>query len=281
MRTKFGYAVTCHKAQGGEWSHVFVACQTHHGPRSADYFRWLYTAMTRAREKLYLISPPEIRIQLAGPALWPAQDPLNSTISKSAASKDGDSPLEAFRQGVLTAVRQILSGTGIELEDVAHHQYQEAIYLRRGNDSARVNVIYNKELRISAVNPLGQNPFSNELRALLVPLVDRTSATLSQQAAGSGATDPATPSRPFLKSFHERLLPLLDARQIRVTALREQAWSQRYSFARDSETAVVDIFYDGKDNFTKCLPIKPAASSVRPGSLLHDVFHVVTSEIVP
>ncbi len=46
LRLRFGYAVTCHKAQGGEWSHVIASCATNRNPRSADYFRWLYTAMT-------------------------------------------------------------------------------------------------------------------------------------------------------------------------------------------------------------------------------------------
>jgi hypothetical protein len=56
---KFGYAVTCHKAQGSEWNHVFVNCKTSQGQQRCDnYFRWLYTAMTRTSEKLYLMDPP-------------------------------------------------------------------------------------------------------------------------------------------------------------------------------------------------------------------------------
>jgi ATP-dependent exoDNAse (exonuclease V) alpha subunit len=56
---KYGYAITCHKAQGSEWDHVFVNCKTSQGQqRSAAYFRWLYTAVTRTSEKLYLMDPP-------------------------------------------------------------------------------------------------------------------------------------------------------------------------------------------------------------------------------
>ena len=55
---KFGYAITCHKAQGSEWNHVFVECKTQQQQLSATYFRWLYTAMTRTSKKLYLMDPP-------------------------------------------------------------------------------------------------------------------------------------------------------------------------------------------------------------------------------
>lgn len=59
LHVRYGYAVTCHKSQGGEWPHVFVDCAWT-GPRSsADYFRWLYTAVTRARQKLHLACYPK------------------------------------------------------------------------------------------------------------------------------------------------------------------------------------------------------------------------------
>lgn len=60
LQMKFAYAVTCHKAQGGQWKHVFV--DLGHVPADAsapDYLRWLYTAITRAREDLYFINAPE------------------------------------------------------------------------------------------------------------------------------------------------------------------------------------------------------------------------------
>ena len=56
IQVKFGYAVTCHKAQGGGWDNVFVEQVWMPEPKlSKDYLRWLYTAITRARKKVYLI----------------------------------------------------------------------------------------------------------------------------------------------------------------------------------------------------------------------------------
>lgn len=55
LQVKFSYAITCHKSQGGQWQTVFV--EQPYLPNGVDkeYIRWLYTACTRAKEKLYLI----------------------------------------------------------------------------------------------------------------------------------------------------------------------------------------------------------------------------------
>ena len=57
LQIKFAYAVTCHKAQGGQWKHVYID----HGympeeTTTSDFLRWLYTAFTRASEKVYLVN---------------------------------------------------------------------------------------------------------------------------------------------------------------------------------------------------------------------------------
>lgn len=57
VQVKFSYAVTCHKAQGGQWKAVFVdRCLFGDEPMTGDMLRWLYTALTRASEQLYLVN---------------------------------------------------------------------------------------------------------------------------------------------------------------------------------------------------------------------------------
>jgi len=55
LQVKFSYAITCHKSQGGQWHTVFVEQPYLPEGVNRDYLRWLYTAVTRAKEKLYLI----------------------------------------------------------------------------------------------------------------------------------------------------------------------------------------------------------------------------------
>lgn len=55
LQVKFSYAITCHKSQGGQWANVFVEQPYLPNGIDKDYLRWLYTAITRAQDKLYLI----------------------------------------------------------------------------------------------------------------------------------------------------------------------------------------------------------------------------------
>ncbi len=55
LQVKFSYAITCHKSQGGQWNTVFVEQPYLPNGIDIDYLRWLYTAITRAKETLYLI----------------------------------------------------------------------------------------------------------------------------------------------------------------------------------------------------------------------------------
>ena len=74
LQVKYGYAVTCHKAQGGQWAHVYIdqgymtedmLCPSARGGLSegrrggSDYLHWLYTALTRATEKVFLVNWPQ------------------------------------------------------------------------------------------------------------------------------------------------------------------------------------------------------------------------------
>lgn len=55
LQVKFSYAMTCHKSQGGQWKTVFIEQPYLPDGANVEYLRWLYTAVTRAQDKLYLI----------------------------------------------------------------------------------------------------------------------------------------------------------------------------------------------------------------------------------
>lgn len=60
LQVKYAYAVTCHKAQGGQWKRIFIdQGYITEDTFAPDYYRWLYTALTRASERLYLVNWPE------------------------------------------------------------------------------------------------------------------------------------------------------------------------------------------------------------------------------
>lgn len=63
LQIKYAYAVTCHKAQGGQWKHVYLDFgYLTEDMLDVDFFHWLYTAFTRATDHLYLINWPQKKI---------------------------------------------------------------------------------------------------------------------------------------------------------------------------------------------------------------------------
>ena len=63
LQVKFAYAVTCHKAQGGQWAHVYLdQGYMTDDMLTPDYIHWLYTAFTRATEQLYLVNWPQLQV---------------------------------------------------------------------------------------------------------------------------------------------------------------------------------------------------------------------------
>ena len=66
LQVKFGYAITCHKAQGGQWAHIYLD-QGYMTDEmlTPDYIHWLYTAFTRATEHLYLVNWPKAQVEEA------------------------------------------------------------------------------------------------------------------------------------------------------------------------------------------------------------------------
>ena len=61
LQIKYAYAVTCHKAQGGQWKNIFIdQGYIPEDGRDEDYYRWLYTALTRATQTVYLVNWPDL-----------------------------------------------------------------------------------------------------------------------------------------------------------------------------------------------------------------------------
>lgn len=291
LRLRFGYAITCHKAQGGEWSHVIVSCATRQNPRSSDYFRWLYTAMTRTSGKLYLVDPPEIRLQMAGMG-WSSptstesvptgnepelSDQYGKESEPNGSPSPDVSPQSLFRTWLRTEIRNRLAGTGVEIEDIAHHQYREVYFFNRGTDAARIGFSYKGSWTVSGVTCPKPDGLADEIMDRLAGLTGQKPGT-----AGSSGAGRSTPDRPFLIDFHDRLEIALTSKRIQVLSLKEHAWSQHYTLARGPETVTVAIFYNGRNQLTRFMPVNPSPNPA-PSlvTLQDDVMTVLSDEVSP
>ena len=285
LRVKFGYAITCHKAQGSEWSHVFVKCKTHQSQLSADYFRWFYTAMTRTSKKLYLLDPPNIKIGMGMKPVNSPQVPENGSINQHSSGQSSNSVMELsqkeltdlcfgipenadFSLEVLKRIRPLLVGSSIKIQDVSQRQYLEIYFFQRDSEIARVDIGYNGKGKISRII----SPKQTELSLQVIELLSALNGTLivpsMKQSASSFEFD-----EDFLNDFHSRLQLLINQRGITINNVESMDWKQRYTFTQSDESAVFDIFYNGKNQFTKYASVRNACTS---GALSSDIQRILT-----
>lgn len=83
-------------------------------------------------------------------------------------------------------------------------------------------------------------------------------------------------AKQFLNDFHDKVLSLCGENGVSVQTVVEQQWSLRYSFAKDGAVAVYDVWYNGKDQLTRCQPLITACS---PGSLVGEIGLLLTKGI--
>ncbi len=281
LRLKFGYAITCHKAQGSEWNNVFVNCKSHQSQLAAEYFRWLYTAITRTGRSLYLLDPPNIqpwrgikvvpnpgdllpvpRPPEATPAVSADSQRPSPTLSPQYSDTFGIPESAPFLLSVLAEVRKLIDGKGIAIEEVFHNQYQEVYHFKREAEYARVNISYNGRNKIAGV----ASPHLTSLGAELISLLSALKGRIF--AGGDSAVADVRFAKQFLNDFHEKVLSLSSENGITVLKVVEQPWSQRYSFSKDGAVAVYEVYYNGRDQFTWCKPVINACS---PGSLVSEI----------
>ena len=276
LRVKFGYAITCNKAQGGEWDHAYVHCDWIGTTRDAGYYRWIYTAITRASLNLFLVNPRDALLRgqdtgncpEAGVDALPYPDPTPAV--------DAGQLQEAFQSGLLASVRDLLANTDIVIDDVAHHQYQEAFYLVRGLDRSRVNFTYNKALEVRKVAASGSAPFDHEVMTLLAPLGGRGNPA---SAVSSDASTSAE-GRAFLAAYDDRIRPHLEALRVDVASTRDMKYSRRYAFQRGEEFLEVDVYFDKFCQLTNCTPLTgTAVVRARAGRLPEDILGILHSQM--
>lgn len=295
LRLKFGYAITCHKAQGSEWNHVFVKCKSHMSQLTSDYFRWFYTAITRTAGHLYLLDPPNLTpwsdsVLVSNPGLGlvagtevsksgPASAPMPSTGAAHSSAPDlqGDQgafgiPESAtFLRALLAAVRKRIELTAIVIDSIQHHQYKEAYVFKRGVELARVDIGYSGRCKVTHVVAPLLTELSSELLNLLMPLKG-----LPLDSGASGVVGDTSFSEPFLNEFHRKLTGLCTEVGIDIRHVVEQQWSLRYTFIRADEVAVYDVWYNGRGQIGKCAPLVTACS---PGTLAGDVGVLLTQGV--
>lgn len=266
FKLKFGYAITCHKAQGSEWQHVIVKCSSHLKTWTKEYFRWLYTAITRTSSKLYVIDEPKVRIGgnpvVVGDTTWMNESdslrPIDVSSNSTELLPEGfDIDLDSSLGHLYKKVQLAIGDSGIKPTDIQHFPYRERYMFTAENQFADVEFIYNGKNVVSKVNVRGTGLLATMLQTLLLPLEGMVMSIYKQNQTGK--TFDFLDNQ--LEVFHKRVVEVFSAHEIAVAELLQNQWVQRYTFVKNGETAVIDFHYNGKKQFKKVTPLANLSSS--------------------
>lgn len=268
LHIKYGYALTCHKAQGGEWNTVIVDFASSAGGRNAAFFRWAYTAITRAVNKLIVVNPPDFT-EVSDMA-W-ASPPVASTPSNQVDGLESDPDWQRLAFSAATAallpthrqLRDAWLALGITIEHLHHLQYCERYTLVREGKRATVQYYYDKTHRMG--------------RAAAVPggLFDTTLADAALAALhGLTSSQGGGQSEPFIDEFLARLDSALVASPIQRTGYKSMPYRLRVNFADATRKGAIDFTYDGASCWTAAQEVGGPGASF---GLYDDVQHLMNT----
>lgn len=256
LQVKYGYAMTCHKSQGGEWARVVVNFEPSHPSQSLDFFRWAYTAITRAKKTLMVIDAPSFSSidgllkkedtadgRLGSNAIGASAFPeISPGVQVTPENRDWhelsfeDQP--EFLRLFYMQIKAICQTNGLEILDVDHLQYCERYILQKEEEHFSFDVVYKKSGEISCVRDLENRKtetslFENAMDA--IRKIKKPRPTLSIE------TFP-----PFLREFTENLSKRAESEGIGITAIEEKPYRLRIFFEENGEERILDFVYDGK-----------------------------------
>lgn len=246
LQVKYGYAMTCHKAQGGEWDTAIVDFSANMGSRNANFFRWAYTAITRARKSLIVVNPPSFTATSA--IAWAATAPISSAARQPDLDElraDPDWNRFSFSPGIAPLMvihqqlRSVWKAQGIEVEHLQHLQYLERYTVSRGDKRASVQYYYDGKHRVGKAGVLPNAASEHELAE---------DALTSIRVLGRGETPDQ--AEPFISEFLEKLDAAITGSTIRRDTYESLPYRLRVSFSEGHRRGKIDFSYNGKSTWT-------------------------------
>lgn len=241
LQVKYGYAITCHKSQGGEWENVFFDFNPEPmSPHTRDYFRFVYTAVTRAKKYLYAINPPKKSIlnkkKIGDP---PSQDRKSVDTEKSTIPE-----MKTFHD-VLDEIRQTYN---LEFK-FKEMNFRIRCFYEYENVDKSFDVVYGGKNIIKSVDTKKSKGVDqrilDDLKSLRGKYLDNEKA---EEEISVSAEDPR------VNDIYEKIDSKLKDAGIKITDVKHLSYLERYTFYKDGIKSTVDLNYDKNFLITSLRP---------------------------
>jgi len=238
LQVKYGYALTCHKAQGGEWPEVLVDMKVYCGRLSAFFFRWVYTAFTRSGQHLHIVNAQVF----SALSHFVVKDTVQlSKIPEqqfyTPAFPDGVSDFVGYRKWRISA---LCREAGIR-ETLREHAYQLVYTFERANERVEMRLWYGKGGFTRNEIIAGANlEWQEALEELLAASLQTTFV-------------PPVPQQSFQAELQAYLIQQLEDTEIELTNIVNRPYSVVY-FLQADDYASLEFFFNKKQVYTSVIP---------------------------
>lgn len=257
LLVKYGYAVTCHKAQGGEWNYAFVDFEGFSGHRNSNFFRWAYTAITRAKKYLFTINAPILKS--TSTLQWIDFENITDivsfpTVSLKNKSNDFNCKFEfptekQFLKDFCISLMQKISSENIEISEITHNLkgWNERYTFKKENQQAIIDFYYTGRNTFSNPRIISSNPpeFANqiiELQNLEIEIEE----TFEEFETRLNFPKDKLFLKDFFYIFHEKL----SEQEIIIHSIEHGLWFEKYYLKKSKERLVLNLSYDGINSMT-------------------------------
>lgn len=258
LQAKYGYAMTCHKAQGGEWPFVWADLASGPGGSGAGYLRWAYTAVTRARTQLYVTPRP------AGGRHKPFSVRDTAALARIPDGfyylPPGDSGAEpAFLAHWRGQVRLIAETEGFEAS-VQPLPYRERVQFRKDGTAFTLDQQYSKQgltqLSLAGGSAEAAQPVMETVRAIRPPVHDPPAPELAE---------------PFRQQLWDQLADAAEACGAQLTHYQFAPYRDTY-FLQCAGACRLDFSFDGEGRYTT---LQPASTQGAADAQLQELIQLI------
>lgn len=293
---KYGYAVTCHKAQGGEWANAYVFWdrgtqanfnfyESEHNPSgktNSEFYRWAYTAVTRASKKLFCINPPyfssftgmnfiDVNVQQAFNELTGQSNPtteinINEVLTELEKFGLSDAPLtiqDHFIHRWHNLRKHYIAIVGWEKKG-----YEIWYKFTREDNTAGIKYSINGQNQFNATyqNNLPKLTNSIELFETITKVLENASPIVVNRNNAEGILTQIVfdvaieEEKPFLKNLFDLIIKGLSNGEI-ISNIQHLEYRERYTIENNGRTCIIDFEYDKAGFFGRVLPLEKKCNS--------------------
>lgn len=287
---KYGYVVTCHKAQGGEWANAFVFWdggiqanfnfyESEHnrsGKTNSEFYRWAYTAVTRASKKLFCINPPyfssfsgmnfiDMNVQQAFNALTGQSNPtteinINEVLPELGKFGLTDAPLTIQDHFIYRWYN--LRKHYIDIEAWQKVGYEVRYIFKRESQTAAFKYWVNgQNVFKSNFQKVPARTNSDELFETISKILENASPVIVNRNNIEGILTQIEfdvnieEEKPFLKNLFDYISKGLSNGKI-ISNIQHLEYRERYTIENNGRSCVIDFEYDKAGFFGRVLPLE-------------------------